>query len=317
MNKLKHLILHPLLFAAYPVLALLANNLGESRISNGVRALVLTFLAAIVLLFVLFVFFRNWYKAAILCTITLILIFSYGQIYNVLEDSSLFAGTLRRHRILFPIYGVIFLVAIWWVAKKIKNINQVTEIFNIIGIVAVAIPVFQIAAFQISSAQLWGDDSKTTASDVDSPENSDVALLPDVYYIVLDAYARGDTMQEFYGFENDPFLHQLEEIGFYVADCSHSNYAKTRLSIASTLNMNYLETFDEIAQDLERGKESRIRMGQLIKQNAVREQFQDLGYTIVAFETGYLWSEWEKADIYLSQDSESTFDSVLLFGRPQ
>ncbi len=79
--------------------------------------------------------------------------------------------------------------------------------------------------------------------------------------------------------------------------------------------MNYLEEFEEIAQDLARGKESRIRMGQLIRRNAVREHFEDLGYTIVAFETGYLWSEWDKADIFLSQHSESTLEKVQLFGQ--
>lgn len=42
---------------------------------------------------------------------------------------------------------------------------------------------------------------------------------------------------------------------------------------------------------------------------------QDLGYTIVAFETGYLWSEWDKADIFLSQFSDSAFENIQLFGQ--
>lgn len=316
MNKLKQLILHPFFFAAYPVLALLANNLGESRISVGVRSIVFTLLLALFILLLVFAFFRNWYKAAILSTLILFLIFSYGQIYHVLESSNYLGKALGRHRILLPLYGGIFLLGFWFVAKKIRNFQRATEILNIIGLIALAIPLFQIVVFQIGSTQLWGDD-QTAQSTVD--ENSLTGLetesLPDVYYIILDAYARGDTMQAFYDFDNDPFLAQLEEMGFYVADCSQSNYAKTRLSLASSLNMNYLEEFDEIAQDLARGKESRIRMGHLIRRNAVRKQLQELGYNIVAFETGYLWSEWDKADIYLSQYSESVFESVQLFGQ--
>ena len=315
MEKLKELIVHPILFAAYPVLALLANNLGESRIGVGLRALVISVVAAVLLLLLLQVFFRDWYKAAILGTLTIILFFSYGQIYNLLENFSSFGIYLGRHRILLPLYLGLFILGIWLVAKKIKNTGQITEVLNIVGVVAIAIPIFQIIAFQVNVSQVWGENNKTSISESDTLRRRESNSFPDVYYIVLDAYARGDTMQEFYGFDNEPFLNELEKMGFYVADCSQSNYAKTRLSLASSLNMNYLEEFDEIAQDLERGKESRIRMGGLIRRSAVRKQFQELGYNIVAFETGYLWSEWDNADVFLSQFSDSTFENVQLFGR--
>jgi len=308
------MILHPILFAAYPVLALLANNLGESRIGVGLRALVVCIAVAIALWLLFFFFFKNWFKAGLLCTITLILLFSYGQIYNLLESANLFGISLGRHRILLPLYGGIFLVGIWLVAKIIHNTHQVTEILNIVGLVAIAIPIFQIIVFQVSISQVWRDND-ASASESIAVQNKGGDSFPDVYYIVLDAYARGDTMQEFYDFDNQPFLSALEEMGFYVADCSQSNYAKTRLSLASSLNMNYLEEFDEIARDVERGKENRIRMGGLIRRSAVRKQFQAMGYNIVAFETGYLWSEWDNADVYLSQHSDSTFEKVQLFGQ--
>jgi len=313
LKQAKELILHPFLFAAYPVLALLAHNLGESRLSVGIRALVVSILIAVFLLVLFYVFYRNWFKAAILCTIALMLIFSYGQIYNLIEGASLYGINLGRHRILLPLYVGIFFVGIWLITKKIQNLTQVTEILNIIGFVAVAIPIFQIVVFQMNTNNLWGENSNSANNNPEVFTNSGVDALPDVYYIVLDAYARGDTMKDFYGFDNQSFLGQLEEMGFYIAGCSQSNYAKTRLSLASTLNMNYLEAFDKIAGDLARGRESRIRMGQLIRRNAVRKKFQDLGYTIVAFETGYLWSEWDKSDIYLSQFSDSSFENIQLF----
>ena len=36
---------------------------------------------------------------------------------------------------------------------------------------------------------------------------------------------------------------ELEGRGFYLAECSQSNYARTSLSLGSSLNMEYLETF--------------------------------------------------------------------------
>ena len=51
--------------------------------------------------------------------------------------------------------------------------------------------------------------------------------LPDVYYVILDGYTRGDVLGEVYRFDNEPFLSALEERGFVVARESYSNYPAT------------------------------------------------------------------------------------------
>ena len=65
--------------------------------------------------------------------------------------------------------------------------------------------------------------------------------LPDVYFIVLDGYARADVLQNDLNLDNSPFLDALRKRQFYVADCSMSNYAQTEQSFASSLNMMYLD----------------------------------------------------------------------------
>jgi len=310
MNKVKGWLWHPFFFAAYPVLALLAHNLGESRVSAGLRALVVSLLGAAVLLGVSYLFLRNWQKSALVTTLALLIFFSYGHVYNFLEQ----ATRLGRHRLLLPFCGILFVAGVIWIVKKVRASQAAAKILNLVGFAMLLFPLYQIIAFQISSAQLWRADS-TQAAEAVSTQNLDSAALPDVYYLILDAYARGDTMISSYGFDNSEFLEQLEALGFYVADCSQSNYAKTRLSLASSLNMDYLEAFDEIAGDLERGRESRIRMGGLIRRSQVRRTFESLGYTVVAFSNGYLWSEWDDADIFLSPESGSTFGNLQLFSR--
>jgi len=57
------------------------------------------------------------------------------------------------------------------------------------------------------------------------------ATKPDIYYIILDGYSRDDTLQDFFSYDNTPFLKALEDMGFYVARCSQSNYAQTQLSL--------------------------------------------------------------------------------------
>ena len=63
---------------------------------------------------------------------------------------------------------------------------------------------------------------------------------PDIYYIITDEYARADVLEEFYDHDNSGFLDQLRERGFYVAEQSFSNYALTFLSLASSLDMRYV-----------------------------------------------------------------------------
>jgi hypothetical protein len=49
-------------------------------------------------------------------------------------------------------------------------------------------------------------------------------LFPDIYYVILDGYARADILDELYGYDNSRFLDYLERHGFFVAETSHSNY---------------------------------------------------------------------------------------------
>jgi hypothetical protein len=64
---------------------------------------------------------------------------------------------------------------------------------------------------------------------------------PNVYYIILDGYARADTLQRVCHCDNSEFLNFLRSRGFYVAEESCSNYPMTFMSIASSLNMCYLD----------------------------------------------------------------------------
>lgn len=64
---------------------------------------------------------------------------------------------------------------------------------------------------------------------------------PDIFFIVQDAYASADTLQRLFGIDNRPFISYLRDKGFYVAEASHSSYSQTMLSIASTLNLDYIQ----------------------------------------------------------------------------
>lgn len=89
-------------------------------------------------------------------------------------------------------------------------------------------------------------------------------------------------MLESFNYDNSEFLGDLEELGFDIAYCSQSNYAQTNLAKASTFNMDYLQSF---MGDLTEGDAS-VRLPGFIQNNIVRNSLEDLGYTIVSFESG-------------------------------
>lgn len=76
---------------------------------------------------------------------------------------------------------------------------------------------------------------------VASPSAPAPPSKPDVYYIILDRYASDTTLREQFGFDNTPFLRFLRRKGFRVAPGSRANYPRTSFSLASSLNMEFLD----------------------------------------------------------------------------
>src|SRR3989337_1154658 len=133
---------HTILFAAYPVLAMLAFNIGEIPVSDALRVLVVSLIAAILLLLVLRLILRDWVKASLISTGALILFFSYGHIYDLVRQYNLAEVILGKHKFLLPLWVIIFGIWIWWVVKKLKKTREAVQFFNILGVVLLLLPLY-------------------------------------------------------------------------------------------------------------------------------------------------------------------------------
>ncbi|RYE00291.1 MAG: hypothetical protein EOP50_03830, partial [Sphingobacteriales bacterium] len=71
---------------------------------------------------------------------------------------------------------------------------------------------------------------------------------PDIYLLVLDEYAGARSLQAM-GFDNRSFLDSLRRSGFWVATGSRSNYDFTPFSMASMLQMQYIDSSMERCGD--------------------------------------------------------------------
>ena len=301
---LERVPIYVLWLALLPAVTLLASNLGQVRPTIGYRALALSVLLALILLVVFRLILGDWSRAGLLTSLGLLLFFSYGHVYNALRSVELGETTLGRHRFLLPVWLVLSVLGTWMIWKREAHSPGLTAALTLGLGAALLIPLVQIGAFQIG----W---NSARAAELPPVQPNDGELLPDIYYFVLDAYTSGSVLLDTYELDNGPFLEQLRQVGFFVADCSQSNYSQTELSMVSTLNMNYLdELIDETNPD-------RSQLWPLLRHSTVRLLLEDLGHSTVAFETGYFWSEWEDADLYLAPDrgvlaGMSAFEATLL-----
>jgi hypothetical protein len=101
-------------------------------------------------------------------------------------------------------------------------------------------------------------------------------------------------------------------MGFYVAECAQSNYAKTDLSLSSSLNMDYITDLDPA---LTPENTDRVSLWNMIKDNQVQEKFRSLGYTAIAFETGFYFSQLNNLDIFYSPERGGFNEFEILYVR--
>ena len=289
-------ILHPFLFAAYPVLALLAYNIEEIKVQDALRSLGISILITWGIYWLLSKLLKNPSQAGLITTLGVSLFYSYGQIYHFVRPLTLLGIAPGRHRLLLPLWIGLFIVGIVIILRRKQQSTSLTQLLNLTGIILVAFPVMQIGLYSVRSLSSASDRSSGSIAET-GLSLPDRQATPDIYYIILDAYARDDTLHKEFGLNNEPFLQNLEKLGFYVARCSQSNYAQTRLSLSSSLNMNYLQ---ELGATFSPGNTSRIGITGLVRNSAVRQALEALGYTSIAFETGFKGTQWEDADIYLS-----------------
>jgi hypothetical protein len=274
-----------------------------------IRPLLESLLAAILLYFLAKLMFRNAIKAGLLATFILLLYFTYGHIYGLIENKAILGILIGRHRILMVVWILIFLAGIFAILHFGAKASGVTLFLNRAGLVLLVLSVFQLVYLQIHANNLAAQRTRALPSTTTNLKSS--SSSPDVYLIVLDAYMRSDVIQRDFKYDNTAFINQLTDLGFVVAPCAQSNYAYTVLSISSLLNMNYLSQF---AGPLD-PKSTKVDYGlfiEYITHSQVREQFQRLGYKIVSFEVGYRWVEIYDADTYYKSYPSSKIYSQFL-----
>lgn len=132
------------------------------------------------------------------------------------------------------------------------------------------------------------------AKALDSPE------LPDIYYIIPDAYPSDAWHLDAMNHDNSAFTEALQALGFQVAAHAQSNYSATYLSLPSTLNIRYIDSNPTDFSHL-----GYIRLA--INDSAVARELLRRGYTYVQLLSGSIGPS-PIADINRDFTSQGPFD---------
>jgi hypothetical protein len=279
-NNNNPIAFHPLLFGIYPVLTLYLFNITEIVFSGIWQAVVTSVLVTMGVILLTWVAFHSWQKAAILSSFTLLMIFLYGHFFDLATGLTLLGQDVAHHRFFIPLWTLIYIVGLV-VLSRYKHDWQLTKILNYTSLFLIVPVLLQIAVYEIQAEFFKLNMKADPAAEAADPSPSMTSKDRDVYYILVDAHGRKDLLNDGYNLDTSEFIDGLQEMGFYVPLCSQSNYDFTNSSLASSLNMQYIDVLGVKYRD---GGEI---SSSLVRDNMVRREFEKMGYSTVTFRSLY------------------------------
>lgn len=290
------ILIHPVLFAVIPVFSIYAHNASELIFRDLFQPLGIMLGITLILLALSALIFRDIEKAAIFASSILFSAVLYGHLYMHWHHQFQIAGfEIMRHGILLPAY-LLMLAALFLTLFFTQScLSGITKLFFLFSLCFTLFSLVQIGYAE------WG---KITYPHTNTPVATEEATakvpleeLPDIYYLLPDRYPREDFLRENLDFDNTEFIRALEKRNFFVPKKNTSNYSATSLSVASTLNMDYVQNLiKEMPQSYDL-----TPLAYLIKENKVIQFLKSHDYEFIAFKPEYSFLNYfTKADRFLS-----------------
>jgi hypothetical protein len=228
--------LHPLWLAATPVLYLFAENAVQQVTLEPLWPVLAAVLAgAGSLVVVAAAVLRDWRRGALVASLLIALFFAFGHVTNLVAGWS---GDRDRYVVAVEM-GVIAALGMLTIRRGGRFVVPLTRFLNVAALILFAFNLVRVGEFA-AGVSLRAPASAAAAGP--AALNLQAAeRRPDIYYLILDRYSSAETLERRYGYDNRPFLDELERRGFSIADDSWANYFKTALSLTSSLSMDFLD----------------------------------------------------------------------------
>ena len=166
-------------------------------------------------------------------------------------------------------------VALHRILRRIDRLRGATYALAIAVAIASATFAAIAPSFLYASPPAIAEDFRDATLVAVTRHGDATASLPDIIYMVPDRYPSAGTLDREFGMDNRRFYAALRTRGFAVSENAHANYPKTFLSLASTLNGGYLESF---AASYGAGSGDKRPVHDALEDNLVQKRLRQLGY---------------------------------------
>ena len=177
--------------------------------------------------------------------------------------------------------------------------GRLTQVFNAIAVATVVV-----------SAVLIGLRGTVTLAPAAAAAGVAAPGTPDIYLILLDAYPRTDSLASYFGFDNRPFIGELERLGFEEAKDSHSNYNATSLTLASMFNARQVPAL--LGDRADATVVTSARLQRLANAGTALTWLRQAGYRLVSMPSGVTSADLVAVDHVIDPGQVNSFEVSVM-----
>ena len=271
LNRAVYIFLIPVFFVLHGY----AENFGLVTVADCLWLVSSYFIAAICIHLVFYFIYKNHSKAALLAAILLSFNFFFGAIQDFFK---IHVPVFSRYSMLLPAFFILLFSLMFYLHKRKVNFLKFTFFFNILLLIYLIVDVTDIVLKSLSpqpdKLSIYGSaekDSYTACTDCKNP---------DIYFLLFDEYCSSEGLRQTFNYDNSSLDSFLLQRGFQQQRHSKSNYNFTPFSMASILNMNYIEGIKNINAC---SVEDYANCNNLIRNNSVIRFLSSRYYDIVNY----------------------------------
>ncbi len=236
----KFFVLHPFLFALFPIFFFYTNNIEEVSFQQTILPSIVLILFVLILQIFLTFIIADKKKKGVIISLFLLIFYSYGTFYKFFEGFSVAGFIIGRNSYLFIIWCMTFILGTYFIAKTKKNLGKLSTFLTQTSIFLFALIIVNVTLHEVWSSSTTEEKLEFSIENYSTLKPEERDKLPNIFYIILDGYGSSSILKEKYGYDNTEFEKFLKEKGFYIPSKSNCNYSTTMLSLASSLNMDHL-----------------------------------------------------------------------------
>jgi len=179
---------------------------------------------------------RSLSAAGLITSCIIGFILFYGAFQDGLKERPPLAF-FSKYSVLVSLFIVLMIGLYIYCKRSVRKLTRVTFYLNLLFIIFILFDIFS-----ISRAVITGKTNYLNEIEIRVPGLDSMKIKPtDIYFIVSDEYSGSNTLRDSFNYPNKSFEKHLQDQGFFVAQSPSCNYSYTTLSVASILNMDYLQ----------------------------------------------------------------------------